>query len=155
MEKDEKDEVVESSPTTEQTRREMLRMVGAAIAAGSIGIIATDAEAQTVQREATGRPAENRASVVIQKIINDPKLLNQIEAAKTAGERRSILTRAGLSQSNPVEVQAAVMQILATHGREGGKVTPHVIGKDDWGGGTVGTERVVEWVAAVAALIAA
>jgi hypothetical protein len=156
MEKDERDEVEVSPPATEQTRREMLRMVGAAIAAGSVGIIPTDTEAQTPVARATETRAENRASAVIQRIINDPKLLNQVEIAKTGSMRRSILARAGLnSESNPRDVQAAVMQILATHGREGGKITPHVIGENDWGSGSAGAERVVEWVAAVAALIAA
>ena len=152
MKKDKKEKANVSSIETGHTRREMLRLVGAAIAAGSVGIstIAQHAEAQTARGA-----APNRASDVIKKIINDPKVLNQVEAAKTATERRQVLARAGFTRKlKPEEVQAAVMQILATHSRPGGKVTRHVIGMNDWET-SGGTERVVEWVAAIAILVVA
>jgi hypothetical protein len=99
-------------------------------------------------------------SAALQKIINDPTLLHRIEIAKTAAERRQILAAAGVNkESNPAGVVAAVMQILATHGKPGSKAAPHVFGNDDFlraaRGGGQNTERVVEWVAALAILAVA
>jgi hypothetical protein len=159
MEKDEKDKVSANLRETDASRREVLRLVGAAIAAGSIGVVAKDVVAQTASQEKGPKISMGseraKPSAVIQKIINDPKVLNQLEAAKTGTERRQVLASAGLtSERNPKEVQEAVMQILSTHGRPGGKVTPHVIGRNDWGPGGGDAGRTVEWVAAVAALLA-